>query len=168
MKKKLIITAVLCVVVLAAVLGGFAIASADDEDTANVTASPRTDLLEKVAEIYEQNTGTAINPVELEKAFQEAHTAMQSARLDQVLQALVEKGKITQEEADQWKAWWNSRPDNALTDEFKSWLEARPDIPAFFGGMQGTMPFGRMHRAFADDGKTFGFGFRHCLPDTTE
>jgi hypothetical protein len=147
LKKKFLIIGVLCVVVLAGVLGGFAIASANDGDAANTT------LMDKVAEIYQQNTGTAIDAQALQKAFTEAGAALKTDAMNQFLQKLVDEGKITQEQADAWKAWVDARPANALTDEFKTWMESRPDISGLFGsgnsglgksapGKGGMMPFG--------------------------
>jgi hypothetical protein len=157
LKKKLLITGVLCAVVLVGVFGGVAIASADDEDTAPAG------LVEKVAAIYEQNTGTAIDAQELLKAFEEAGATLRTEMRDQFLQKLVDDGKITQEQADAWEAWLDARPDKAVTDEYQSWMESRPDLPEFFGsGGSGMMLF-RMHRGLAD-GEGFGFRFHNCLP----
>jgi hypothetical protein len=144
-KKKWLIIGVLCVVVLAGVFGGFAIASANDGDAANST------LMDKVAEIYQKNTGTAIDAQELQKAFTEAGTTFRTEACNKVLQKLVDEGKITQEQADAWKAWMAARPSNPLSDEFKTWMESHPDIPGMFGlgnsGRDGfgPMPFGGRH-----------------------
>jgi hypothetical protein len=159
--KKLIVIGVACVVVLAGtVLGGVAIANAADSDTTTTTTTTTTaqaNLWDKVAEMYQKDTGTAIDPAALQKAFQEAGSAVQADKMDQMLQKLVDSGKITQEQADQWKAWWNSRPSSAISDEFKTWLESRPEIPGLgvtgipgknmmpFNG-KGMMPFGKMGR----------------------
>ena len=35
---------------------------------------------------------------------------------------------ITQEQADEFRAWLDARPD-FLTDEFKEWLESKPALP---------------------------------------
>jgi hypothetical protein len=51
--------------------------------------------------------------------------------LDNLLQKLIDEGKITQEEADQFKAWLEARP-NIPSDELKQWLESRPDLPNLF------------------------------------
>jgi hypothetical protein len=159
LNKKFLIIGVLCVVVVAGILGGFAVASAND------SSASRSTLLDKVAEIYQKNTGTAIDAQELQKAFTEAGAAVQSEMFDQFLQKLVDNGKITQEQADAWKTWMAERPDKALTDEYQSWLDSRPDIPGFFGlgkpgnDNPGAGPFGRM-RGFG-----MGPGLRGCFPD---
>jgi hypothetical protein len=145
LKKKFLIIGVLSVVVLAAVLGGFAIASANDSGSAQIA------LMDKVAEIYQKNTGTAIDAEALQKAFTEAGTAVRTEACNQFLQKLVDEGKITQEQADAWKAWMDARPSSALTDEFKTWMESRPDIPGIFGpgnsgpGNSRMMPFSGRH-----------------------
>jgi hypothetical protein len=142
LKKKFLIIGVLSVVVLAGVLGGFAIASADD------TNNKQTTFMDKVAEIYQKDTGNALDAQALQKAFTEAGAALKTDAMNQFLQKLVDNGKITQEQADAWKAWLAARPANALTDEFKTWMESRPDIPGMFGsgtpgpGKPNMMPFG--------------------------
>jgi hypothetical protein len=144
LRKKGLIIGILCVVVLAAIIGGFAIANADDSSTKTETSV--NTLMDKVAEIYQKNTGTAIDAQQLEKAFKEAGTSIAADRMDQMLQKLVDSGKITQAQADQWKAWWNSRPTQITSDAFKTWMQSRPNIPGLSGG-NGTgkmMPFGGM------------------------
>ena len=166
LKKKVLIIGVLCVVVLAGVLGGFAIASANDGGSANTT------LMDKVAEIYQKNTGTAIDAQELQKAFTEAGSSLRVEMRDQMLQKLVNNGKITQEQADAWKAWLDARPDKALTDEYQTWLDSRPDIPEQLGidnpgfGKSGMMPFGG--RQFGMRGFGMGLGARGCFPDPND
>ncbi len=145
--KKLLIIGAICVVVIAGTLGSFAIVNAASDNSSNTTQAQTalTTLMDKVAEIYQTNTGTAIDPAQLQKAFEQAGAAIKTEKIDQMLQKMVDAGKITQAQADQWKAWWDSRPDNALTDQFKTWLESRPDIPGLSGsnGFGRMMPFGR-------------------------
>jgi hypothetical protein len=166
--KKLLIIGGLCVVVLAGTLGGFAIAAADDENSANSTEPQfnQANLMEKVAETYEKNTGTAIDSAALQKAFEEAGAAIRTDARDQFLQKLVDDGKITQEQADSWKAWLDARPSNVFSDEFKTWMKSRPDIPGMFGDNKpgNMMPFGGIHRGFGKMGGGFGEGLRDCLP----
>jgi hypothetical protein len=179
--KKFIIIAVLTVVVLGATLGGVAIAGADDENASQTTTSPFTTLLEKVAAIYQQNTGTAIDPQELQKAFTQAQKEIRDEALDKYLKGLVDDKKITQEQADQYKAWLESRPafpteefkqwlesrPNFPSEEFKEWWDAKPDIPlpSGPGDRRGMMPFGGGLRDF---GKHFNFSFRGFCPPPDE
>jgi hypothetical protein len=158
-KKSFIIVAVLTVLVLGATLGGVAIAQADDvNSTANASS-----FLEKVAEIYQTNTGVAIDPEALQQAITEAGQALRDEALDNYLQELVDNGTITQQQADEFKAWLEAKPDLPI-DEFQQWWNARPDIPGLFGGDNGTGmgPFGRMHRAFKlGEGLGFRLGICH-------
>jgi hypothetical protein len=108
--KKFIIIAVLAVVVLAGSIGGVALAQSGNEDNSQPPAQHQA-LLDKVCAIYEENTGTAINSEELQKAFDQARSEMRDEALNNFLQGLVDKGKMTQEQADQFKAWLESRPE---------------------------------------------------------
>lgn len=164
--KKFILTVLLTVVVLGGILGGVAVARADDENT-NPTPTGSTSLLDKVAEIYEQKTNVAIDSEKLQEAFNEARIALANDARDQFLQKLVEDGKISQEQLDEFEKWLAERPDFP-TDAYKEWLESRPDIPFFFGedNHRGIMPFGGMPRGLRDFGKGFGGMFRGwCAPE---
>ena len=167
--KKFIIIAVLAAVILAGTIGGVALAQTGDDNTSKAQTKVAA-LLDKVAEIYQKNTGTAIDSAELQKAITEAGKALRDEAFDKYLQGLVDSDKITQEQADQYKTWLDSRP--ALpTDEFKAWLDERPDLPALFGqGEDGRMgPFGRMNRGFGKFGGEFRDRFGGwCAPDASD
>jgi len=64
------------------------------------------------------------------------------------LQNLVQQGKITQGQADEYLKWWQSKPNTEqfqqqlkdwqqgrpdIPPELKQWQEARPDLPLGFG-----------------------------------
>jgi polyhydroxyalkanoate synthesis regulator phasin len=68
-------------------------------------------LLDRACAIYEENTGVAIDSGQLKAALEQAQSEMQNEALKSRLQDLVDNGKITQEEADQYLEWWQSRPD---------------------------------------------------------
>jgi hypothetical protein len=131
--KKFIIIAVVAAVALAGSIGGVVLAQTGDEG--NSPQAQQQALLDKVCAIYQQNTGTAIDSAELQKAFDQAQSDMRKEALDTYLQKLVSEGKITQEQADQYKAW----------------LEARPDVPILGPGFPGA----GMHHGFGGPG---GFG----------
>jgi hypothetical protein len=162
--KKFIFTVLLTVVVLGGILGGVAVARADDENTDQPQIT-RLNIMDKIAEIYEQKTGVAINSDKLQESFNEARIAVANDARDQFLQKLVEEGKITQGQLDEFEKWLAERPDFP-TDEYQQWLESRPDIPFFFGqdNHRGMMPFGGMPRGFRDFGKGFGGMFRGWCP----
>ena len=137
-RKRFIIIAILTVVMLGAILGGYAVAQADDE-TANQTPNGFSTMLDKVAAIYQQNTGTAIDAEELSKAFTQAGKEIRDEALDKYLDSLVEKGKIDSDQAKQYKDWLNSKPDV-------------PVGPGFGGGPRGFGRFGGMRGWCAPNG----------------
>ncbi len=101
-KKKLVIIGVLVAAVL--LVGGVAgVALAQTGSTDNTT--PANTLLARVATIL------GIDQQKVEDAFTQAKKEMQDEALDNYLAKLVEQGKITQEQADQYKTWWSSRPE---------------------------------------------------------
>jgi hypothetical protein len=59
--------------------------------------------------------------------------------MDEMLSKLVEEGKITQQQADQLKAWEAAKPDPSADQQtFEEWLKSRPDVP--FLGPPGSPP----------------------------
>jgi len=106
--KKFIILAVLGTVVLVGSITGVVLAQNGDDSQPEARHEA---LLERVCEIYKENTGVAIDPQELEDAFAQAQSEMRTEALKSCLQKLVDEGKITQEQADQYLEWWQSRPD---------------------------------------------------------
>jgi hypothetical protein len=141
--KKLIIIAVLATVVLAGSIGGVALAQTGNGDDCGPKAK-FGELFGRVCEIYEQETGVAIDQEALKDAFTQAQGEMrpedrQDGRtidpeaMQDRLQELLEQGEITQEQFDKMKARMESMPD---------------DLPGFgfhghcgFPGMGGA-PFG--------------------------
>jgi hypothetical protein len=97
-KKFIVISGLLVVLIaLGATLGGIALSRQNNIDENHVV---RLVLPENAAHIL-QNSG--LTSEERQERMNEA--------LDNFLQKLVDEGKITQEEADQYQAWWESRPD---------------------------------------------------------
>ena len=134
--KKFLLVTVLAVVVLLGSIGGVALAQTGNGDSDQPVAQHQA-LLDKVCAIYEQNTGTAINSAELQKAFDQARTEMKNEALDNYLKGLVDGGKITQEQADQYKAWLESKPDVDVS--FASGFSGH-DMPRGFGRPSGGFP----------------------------
>ena len=56
----------------------------------------------------------AMDSGQLKDALDQARSEMQDEALESRLQNLVDEGKITQEEVDQYLEWWQSRPDIEL------------------------------------------------------
>ena len=97
-KKKVLLIALLAAAVLAVSIGGVVLAQ-------EATAPSGNTLLARVAVIL------GIDQQKVEDAFKQAAREQQSEALTNRLKALVEAGKMTQAEADQYKAWAESRPD---------------------------------------------------------
>lgn len=135
-RKKLVIIGVLAAVLLVGSIGGVALAQTENGDD----TQPKT-LMARVADILgiEQQT--------LENAFTQARTEMQNEALDNYLNELVNEGTMTQEQADQYKAWWQSKPDTSqYQQQLREWQQGRPDVPfsGRFGGrcFDGGMKWG--------------------------
>jgi len=130
-RKKVIVGAILAAVLLFGSLSGVAIADEDDSQPRAVFGT----LWDRVCEIYEENTGTAIDQEALKDAFAQARA---DTRETHILN-LVDEGRITQDEAD----------------ELLEWLQSRPDVPAGFGS-RGAGFSG--HDGFRGMGGMHGFG----------
>ena len=116
--KKFIIIAVTVATVLALTLSG--VGFAEEENGSGSQPGARHEaLLDRVCEIYEENTGVALDSEELQNAFVQAQTEMRDEALEARLESLVEQGKITQEEADQFLEWWQSRPATESLQPFR-------------------------------------------------
>jgi len=111
--KKYILITVLSIAVAVGIVTGVVFAQSDNGDDIEPKARHEA-LLDRVCEIYEENTGVAIDPQALQDAFAEARGEMLDKAMDSRLQYLVDQGIITQEEADQYFEWWESRPDVQL------------------------------------------------------
>ena len=132
--------------VLAGSLGGVVLAQTDGEES---QPGPRHGaFLEKVCEIYNANTDPDIDCEALTAAFDQARSEMMTQARENFRQRLIDEGKITQEQLD----------------EYDKWLESKPDVPFPFGPKNhgGMRPFGGMFRGFH---RFFG---GPCAPQTTE
>ncbi len=97
-RKKWVIITVAAAILLVGTMGGMALAQTGENSTGKT-------LLARVATIL------GIDQQKVEDAFAQAQRDMQSEALDSYLKNLVDQGKITQQQADQYKSWWQSRPD---------------------------------------------------------
>jgi len=117
-KRKWLIPVVLVSVLVMGGIAGGVIAAADNSSSNTEDQSQIADryqaLLDRACAIYEEKTGVAIDSEQLKDALEQARSEMQDEALQEWLQALVDKGKITQEQADQYLEWWQSRPDIGL------------------------------------------------------
>ena len=117
-KKKFIIILLGVILIIAASIGGVAMAQDSEEE------SKPDSLLGRVAEIL------GIDQQTVEDAFEQAKSEMHEEALDKHLQALIDEGILSEEEAAEYKEWLEARPDmTEYTDKIKDWMESRPDTP---------------------------------------
>ncbi len=138
------------------VVGTAGVALADDGQNSQ---GKQDGLLARVAQILN------IDVQKLKDAFKQAVTEMRTERQNTGLQNLVENGKLTQEQADQLKAWLDSKPDipginprnidqqlkdgkitQAQYDAYQAWLAAKPDVPLPEPKAPGRLGGGLWHR----------------------
>lgn len=103
-KRKKFIIPLVAAIALAGILAGSAFAQEGDE----VGPPPGGTLIERLAEKL------GIEQSELETAFAEVRSEMRDELQNSRLETLVEQGRLTQEEADQFKEWWQARPEMEL------------------------------------------------------
>ncbi len=101
-RKKIIIVAVLTAVLAAGIIGGVVVVHAQTGSTGNTAGNT---IMARVATIL------GIKQADLENAFAQAKKEQRDQALDTRLKNLVTQGKITQQQADQYKQWWTSRPN---------------------------------------------------------
>ncbi len=112
-KKKFIIIGLLAVVVLAGSIAGVAFAQTATRTTPGKalladTTSGNITLMDRVAAILK------IDPQTLKNAFTQAQKEQQDQALTDFLNKAVAQGKMTRPQADQYKQWWQSRPNVPL------------------------------------------------------
>ena len=102
--KKFIVIALLATVLLVGSIGGIALA-ADEEDS----SQPDT-ILDRVAEILVEE-GINVTSEQLSDAFTQAKSEMRDEAMKNRLQNLVDQDKLSQDEADEYLEWWQSKPE---------------------------------------------------------
>jgi uncharacterized membrane protein len=117
-KRKWFIPVVTVSVLLIGGIVGGVVVAADDSSSNIEDQSQATDqnqaLLDRACAIYEEETGVTIDPEQLKDALKQARSEIQDEALESRLQNLVDEGIMTQEEADNYLEWWQSRPDVGL------------------------------------------------------
>ncbi len=103
--KKFIIVAVIVAVVLVGTVAGVALAQANNGSS---TTTQGKTFAARVAAIL------GIDQQKVQDAFDKARRDMADEAMNNRLDALVKSGKITQQQADQYKSWWQSRPQSPL------------------------------------------------------
>ena len=102
--KRFIIIAVIVALVLVGTVAGVALAQTSDGST----PTPAKTFAARVAAIL------GIDQQKVEDAFAKAKSDMSDEALTARLDALVKSGKITQQQADQYESWWQSRPQGVV------------------------------------------------------
>jgi methylthioribose-1-phosphate isomerase len=110
-KKFIIIMAVAAAIAIASV-GGIVLAQGNGDEDETQPEAQHAALLERVCEIYEDNTGTAINADDLQTAITQAQSEMRDAAIENRLAKMVENGVIDQAQAKELQDWWQSRPED--------------------------------------------------------
>jgi hypothetical protein len=141
---------VVSVLLVAGIVGGALVAGSDSSSTTdeqNQIAGRYQALLDRACAIYQENTGTVIESEQFKAALEQAQGELQEEALESRLQDLVENGEMTQEEADNYLEWWQSRPH----------------IKAPLPGLGGPGPGGGMTRG----GGFQPWGGPPCVPDAS-
>ena len=137
---------VVSVLLIGGITGGLVVAA--NNSSSDTTAGNQTQateqyqaFLDRVCAIYEEKTGVTIDSQQLKAALEQARSEMQDEAVKSWLQNLVDKGKITQSEADQLLQWWQSRPDIQL-----------PLSGLGGNGHRGGMMWGRLFKGWGGSG----------------
>jgi hypothetical protein len=147
-RKKTILAVVLGIVVLVGSTAGIVFAQTGNGDKSQPEAR-REALLNRVSEIYGEKTGVAIDPGQLKDAFAQARSEVATEALERALvsrlEYLVDQGKMTQEEADEYRKWLQARPDTPTPGPFRRGF----GFHGFGGGMKwGGMRWGGGHHCW--------------------
>ncbi|MFH1169182.1 MAG: hypothetical protein V1691_00670 [Chloroflexota bacterium] len=108
--KKFLLGMVVAVVLVLGSIGGVALAQTDNSNT-SPTASNLGTLLDRALAIYQEKTGVTIDSAVLKDSITQAGQEARSEAMKNQLQSLVDQGRLTQEQADQYLQWWQSKPD---------------------------------------------------------
>ena len=117
-KKGILLMVLVVGVLLAGSVAGVVAFAQTGSNSGNQTTSQQDTLLDKVALIYQKNTGVTLDTQQLKDAFAQAQSEMRDEALQNWLNNLVTEGKITQEEADAYLNWWKAKPDTQIPGDF--------------------------------------------------
>jgi hypothetical protein len=139
--KRIALASLILVVVLVGATAG--IAFAQNDSSATPTAQPNynvasfsDNLSARIAKIL------GIDQNKLQSAIDQASKELEAAQLDAYLNQLIQEGKITSDQAKQYKDWLNSNPNSTADQQkkYQDWLNSQPNIQVPGLGLPG---FGR-------------------------
>ena len=157
MRRKVLIAAA-ALAVLAIGIGGGAVwaQESDSEDGSTIKG-----FVSRVAEILGLEEQT------VQDAFTQAKQEMMDESIESKLAAMVESGKLTQEQADEIQEWYGSKPDSIgpwhgrhkdldslvesgkltqeQTDEIQEWYDSKPDSIGSWDGREKGFGHKRWH-----------------------
>ena len=102
-RMKVLVSVLVAVVLLT--VGGTAVVMADDGSTPTSNTTSTNSLLARVADKLD------VTQEELANAFSEARQEMRQEAFIRSLDRSVEKGRLTDPEANEIKGWWGERPE---------------------------------------------------------
>jgi hypothetical protein len=126
-KKSVILVSVLAAVLLFGATAGITFAQSGTD-----RPDPNKDILARVAQILGIDQQKLTDAYKQAKSEVKAQNPPKTRNTDEFLAALVKDGKITQAQADQYKAWKAQKPagdPKTNAEAFKTWMKSRPDIP---------------------------------------
>ena len=112
-KRKIIILAITGV--MAAMITGGAVMA---QDGGTQEDPPRETLASRVTAILNLEDGVNLDVAVVESAITEARTAIKDERLEMKLQWLIDQGRLDQQQADELREWYESRPDHSAGASF--------------------------------------------------
>src|SRR5262245_31144976 len=118
-KKRFLYVTMLVGILATVVVAGTAFA----QTATPSNGQPHNTIISRVATIL------GVDQAKVQSAFDQAQKEAHDEALNQRLSQLVQNGKLTQAQADQYKAWLAARPATAVSQEFQAWLNQRPNIP---------------------------------------
>ena len=102
MKKRWLLLSLTVVALVLGIGGGVALAQGADPDNGSSLKS----FVSRVASIL------GVDEQQAQDAFDQAAKEMRDEAMQNKLDAIVESGKITREEADEYEQWYQSRPES--------------------------------------------------------
>lgn len=131
--KKVMVIALAAVLLVGSSMG-VVLAADNGDETGSLPEARHWALLDRVCEIYEENTGSIIDQQALQDAFAQAKSEIQAEAMQNRLANLVDKSRMTQDEADQYLEWRQSRPDVPVRFGFRGMGGFRMGGPLGWGG----------------------------------